>query len=329
MFSEESAHEFGVIPRDDTQRLHWLAMPYRVFIAADVEPALVDLLRNDARFEVEYKPMRDLSGLASDCDILITRTFNKVTPAVLAKTPKLRVLAQGTSGTDNIDLAAAEQRGVKVISLPGINANAVAELVIANMIALTRTVPAYTRQVANGSWHRDDCTTRHELRHYRLGIVGLGQVGKRVARLAAAFGMRPRAIDPYISDEDFAERGAVRVRSLDELLATTDILTMHVPLTRETNRMIDARRLPLLPRGAILINASRGEVIDQRAVLAALASNRLGGVALDVFESEPPRAMFPDDPRLILTPHIGGCSYECKNEAAEALYARLCEFVEK
>lgn len=303
-------------------------MPKRVLIAADVEPSLVDLLQKDPRFEVQYRPVRDLSGLDSDCEILITRTFNTVTDAVLHGARKLRVLAQGTSGVDNIDLAAAERRGVTVISLPGINANAVAELVIGNMIALTRTVPAYTRQVANGAWMRDDCTTRHELRHYRLGLVGLGQVGRRVARLAAAFGMRPAAVDPYISDADFAERGARRVHSFDELLASSDIVTMHVPLTPETNRMLAEGQLRRLPEGAIVINAARGEVIDQRAVLAALASNHLGGVALDVYDPEPPHGMFPDDPRLIVTPHIAGCSYECKNEAAEALYARLCDWVD-
>lgn len=302
-------------------------MPTRVLIAADVEPSLVDLLRKDPRFEVEYRPMRDLKGLESDCEILITRTFNKVTEAVLSRAPRLRVLAQGTSGTDNIDLASCERRGVKVISLPGINANAVAELVIGNIIALTRTVPSYTRQVANGTWLRDDCTTRHELRHYRLGIVGLGQVGKRVAHLAAAFGVRPAAVDPYISDADFAERGARRVQSLDELLASSDIVTMHVPMTPETDRMLGEGQLRRLPKGAIVINASRGEVIDERAVLAALSANHLGGVALDVYDPEPPRSMFPDDPRLIVTPHIAGCSYECKNEAAEALYKRICEVV--
>jgi len=302
-------------------------MPCRVLIAADVEPALIDLLQKDSRFAVEYRPMRDLGSLSSDCEVLITRTFNKVTPAVLERTPKLRILAQGTSGTDNIDLGAAAKRGIRIISLPGINANAVAELVIGNMIALTRTVPAYSRHVANGTWQREDCTTRHELRHYRLGIVGLGQVGRRVARLAAAFGMRPMAIDPYISDSDFAERGAARIHSLDEIVAKSDILTMHVPLTPETNKMIDAQRLTRLPRGAILINASRGEVIDQHAVLAALASNHLGGVALDVFDPEPPQGIFPDDPRLIVTPHIAGCSWECKNEAAAALYRAICAAV--
>jgi phosphoglycerate dehydrogenase-like enzyme len=152
-------------------------MARRVLIAANVEPSLIDLLQQDPRFEVVQGR---LSDLAPNCDILITRTFNKVTDAVMNTAPDLRVIAQGTSGTDNIDAAAAQRRGIAVISLPGINANAVAELVIGYMIDLTRTVPAYTRQVANGAWIRDDCATRHELRHYRLGIVGLGQVGKCV-----------------------------------------------------------------------------------------------------------------------------------------------------
>ncbi|MGZ4777916.1 MAG: NAD(P)-dependent oxidoreductase [Thermoanaerobaculia bacterium] len=302
-------------------------MPKRVHIAADVEPSLLALLRNDKRFDVTYKPVRDLTAIDAGCEILVTRTFNKVTDAVMNGAPHLRVIAQGTSGVDNIDLAAADKRGIRIISLPGINANAVAELVIGFIIALTRTVPAYNRQVVNAGWAREDCATRHELRHYRLGIAGLGQVGRRVARLAAAFGMQPAAVDPYITDADFAERGARRVQSFDELLMSSDILTMHVPLTPETNRMLGEAQLGKLPKGAIVINASRGEVIDQRAVLAALASNHLGGVALDVFDPEPPRTIFPDDPRLIVTPHIAGCSYECKNDAAAVLYQRLCDWL--
>jgi len=302
-------------------------MAKRVLIAADVESSLLDLLRHDKRFDVTYKPVRDLKGIETDCEILITRTFNKVTDAVMNGAPNLRVIAQGTSGIDNIDLAAAGKRGITIISLPGINANAVAELVIGCIIALTRTVPAYTRQVANGAWHREDCATRHELRHYRLGIVGLGQVGRRVAKLAAAFDMRPAAVDPYLSDADFAERGAERVQSFDELLTASDIVTMHVPLTPETNRMLGEAQLRRLAKDAIVINASRGEVVDQHALLAALAYNHLGCVALDVLDPEPPGTIFPDDPRLIVTPHIAGCSYECKNDAAEALYQRLCDWV--
>ena len=261
----------------------------------------------------------ELIQTIGDAEILVTRTYVRVTPRVIGAAPRLELIAQGTSGVDNIDLAAARARGIEVLNLPGEIANAVAELVIGCIIALTRTVPFYTREVAAGRWTRDDCATRHEMRHYRLGIVGFGQVGSRVARLSRAFGMTPRAYDPYIGD--FPER----VASLDELLRTSDIVTMHVPLTEETRHMIDPRTLR---EGAILINAARGEVIDQRAALAALAANHLAGLALDVFDTEPPATSFPDDPRLILTPHVGGCTHECKTAIVEKLYRKIVEHVE-
>ncbi|HEY8132401.1 MAG TPA: NAD(P)-dependent oxidoreductase, partial [Thermoanaerobaculia bacterium] len=198
--------------------------------------------------------------------------------------------------------------------------------VIAAMISLTRTIPAYTRELVRGVWNREDCATRHELRHSRLGIVGLGEVGRRVARLAGVFGVRVAAIDPYISDRDFVERGAVRVRSLDTLLKSSDIVTLHVPLTRETRRMIGAPQIASMPRGSLLINAARGEVLDQNAALDALQSNHLSGLALDVFDPEPPHHGFPDDPRLVLTPHIGGCTHEAKAAIGAKLYEKIVEF---
>jgi D-3-phosphoglycerate dehydrogenase len=292
-------------------------MTKRVVITADVEPVLLSLLAADPRFEVVQRRGDDLGPLVSDAEVLITRTFNEVPRRVIEAAPKLRIIAQGTSGIDNIDLVAARERGIEVLSLPGVNANAVAELVIGLMIALTRTVPAYSREVQAGRWGRADCATRHELRAYRLGIVGLGNVGSRVASLARAFGMEPRAYDPYIPAFDG------RVETLDELLAMSDILTLHVPLTNQTYRMIGAQQLARLPQGAFVINASRGEVLDADAALAALQSNHLGGLALDVFDPEPPRRTWPDDPRLILTPHIAGCTWEAKNAAGELLYEAL------
>ena len=298
-------------------------------MAADVDRSLLSRAQSDARFEVVHQPVRteeELAAIVGDAHVLVTRAYNRVTRRVIENAPHLELIAQGTSGIDNIDAAAAREREIAIINLPGANANAVAELVIGFMIAMTRTVPFYTREVVHGTFSRDDCATRHEMHHYALGIVGLGQVGMRVARLARAFGMTVRGYDPYISDADFAERSDERIGSLAALIDVTDILTLHVPLTRETKRMIGEPELRALRRGSYVINAARGEVLDQQAALDALAANHLAGLALDVFDPEPPDAPLPDDPRLILTPHIGGCSFECKADIGATLYERIAAF---
>ena len=275
-----------------------------VFIAADVERNLIEALRSDARFT--------LVNTLAEAEVLITRTTNRVNRALLAEAPRLEVIAQGTSGIDNIDVDAARERGIAVLHLPGVNANAVAEMVIGHVIALTRTIPFYSAAMRRGDWNRSDCTTRHELRHYLLGIVGLGNVGSRVAQLATAVGMRTIAYDPYVE--------AARCPSLGALLQQADIVTLHVPLTDATRNMVDAGSMK---RGAILINASRGEVLDTDATLRALASDQLSGLALDVFDPEPPQREWPDDPRLILTPHVAGCTFEAKDAAARLLYGKI------
>lgn len=285
-----------------------------VFLAAAVERALVERLRADARFRL----VDDLGN----AHVVITRTTTDVSREFLARAPLLEVVAQGTTGIDNIDAAALEERGIALIHLPGVNANAVAEMVIGLMISLTRTLPAYAREVSRGVWNRDDCAARHELRHYALGVVGYGNVGSRVARLASAFGMRVVVFDPYVAEIGETTRAA----SLDELLAAAGILTLHVPLTAETRRMIGAEQIAALKSGSFVINAARGEVLDVDAALSALASDHLAGLAIDVFELEPPQRTWPDDPRLILTPHIGGCTAEAKGAAAEMLYERLVRF---
>jgi D-3-phosphoglycerate dehydrogenase / 2-oxoglutarate reductase len=289
-----------------------------LLIAADVDQSLFDRAHADGSYEVVHQPVRteeELAAIVGDAHVLVTRAYNQVSRRVIENAPRLELIAQGTSGIDNIDLEAARERGIEVIHMPGVNANAVAELVIGFMISLTRTVPFYTREMVRGGFSRDDCATRHELRHFRLGIVGLGEVGGLLARLAGAFGMTVQAYDPYVAE--------ARVSTLDELVRTSDILTMHVPLTAETRGMVGAAELAKMRRGSYVINASRGEVLDQRAVLTALAAGHLAGVALDVFDPEPPETPLPDDPRLILTPHIGGCSYEVKTTVGGRLYERI------
>ncbi|HYI09430.1 MAG TPA: NAD(P)-dependent oxidoreductase [Thermoanaerobaculia bacterium] len=297
----------------------------KLLIAADVDSSLRERAEADGRFSVTQTPVRtegELAAIVGDAEVLVTRAYNKVTRKVIEAAPRLELIAQATSGIDNIDAAAARERGISVINMPGINANAVAELVLGFMISMTRTVPFYNREIVQGRFDRADCATRHELRHHRLGIIGLGQVGTRVARLARAFEMEVLAYDPYIA----VFPGATRVETLDELLPASDILTLHVPLTEETRRIVGARELAMLKRGSYVINAARGEVLDQQAALDALAANHLAGLALDVFDPEPPDAPLPDDPRLILTPHIGGCSHEVKSSAGGKLFAKIVEF---
>jgi D-3-phosphoglycerate dehydrogenase len=313
MFAQSTSQAGGVYP---VRR-----MRKTLLIAADVDRSLFERANADGRFEVVHRPVRtedELAAIVGDAHILVTRAYNKVSRRVLDAAPHLELIAQGTSGIDNIDLDAARERNIAVIHMPGVNANAVAELVVGFMISMTRTVPFYTREVMRGGFSRDDCATRHELRHFRLGIIGLGQVGTIVARLAGAFGMSVQAYDPYVA--------AARVATLDELLATSDIVTLHVPLTAETRRMIGAAELAKLRRGSYVINASRGEVLDQNAALSALDEGQLAGLALDVFDPEPPGRTFPDDPRLILTPHIAGCSYEVKTTVGGQLYALVLNF---
>jgi len=304
----------------------------RLLIAADVDQSLRTRAHVDGRFEIIDHPVNsedELASIVADCEILVTRSYNRVSKRVIDAANKLELIAQGTSGTDNIDMEAARARGIAVINMPGENANAVAELVIGFMIALTRTVPRYDREMRTGEWTRDGCASRHELRHHRLGIVGLGQVGMRVSRLASSFGMRVIAFDPYISDQDFIDRGAVRATSLDTLLRDADILTLHVPFTPETRTMIGAKEIASLPSRAIVINAARGEVLDLEAALDALDHNRLGGLAIDVYDPEPPTRTWPDDPRLILTPHVAGCTTEAKSAIGAKLYEKICAFYDK
>ncbi|HXI11077.1 MAG TPA: NAD(P)-dependent oxidoreductase [Thermoanaerobaculia bacterium] len=303
-------------------------MKKAVLIAADVDRSFLERIERDSRFLVRYQPMREEVELVrevSQCEVLVTRHFNKITARVIEAAQRLEVIAQGTSGIDNIDERAAAGRGIPVLNVPGQNANAVAELIIGLMITLTRTVPSYNRTVRAGVWERGDCATRRELRSHRLGIIGLGRVGSRVAALARAFGVSSVAYDPYLTSQQFLDRGATRVETLEALVTESEILTVHVPLTDETRSMLTAPILDRLPRGAIFLNASRGEVVSHSALFERLRSGALGGLALDVYDPEPPESIeWPDDERLIATPHIAGCTREAKESIGNALYEKLC-----
>ncbi len=244
---------------------------------------------------------------------LIVRNRTRVDAALLAAAPRLVAVGRLGVGLDNIDLEACAARSVTVHPATGANAAAVAEYVIGAVLALVRGVCRATERVAAGEWPRTELAGG-EIAGRRLGLVGFGGIARVVAEKAAALGMVVAAYDPFIPAGDPVWDTVVRHGSLDALLAEADAVSLHVPLVADTRNLIGGARLATMRRGAVLINTSRGGIVDEDAVVAALHGGRLGGAALDVFASEPvgaeAGARFVGVPNLILTPHIAGITEE-------------------
>jgi len=254
----------------------------------------------------------ELLALLGDTPALIVRNRTQVNAELLARAPKLQAVGRLGVGLDNIDLAACKARGIAVYPATGANDIAVVEYAIGAMLSLLRGAFAATQAVIAGEWPRTKLLG-HEAAGKQLGIVGFGAIGRKVAAAAGALGMRVVAHDPYIPPGDKAW-GKVAALDLDSLLRDSDVVTLHVPLTADTKNLLDRDRIARMKHGAILINVSRGGVLDEAAVADALRSGALGGAALDVFEEEPlPKErgqVFSGCPHLILTPHIGGLTVE-------------------
>jgi D-3-phosphoglycerate dehydrogenase len=224
--------------------------------------------------------------------------------SVIARADRLRVISRNGTGVDRIDLVAASRQGIAVTSAPGANRTAVAELTIALMLALYRDLVQVASAARQGRWPRP---TGRELAGKTLGLIGLGAIGREVAVRAGAIGMHVLACDLVWPEET----GGARRAELDELLRESDVISLHVPLTPDTERIIDGPRLALMKDGAVLINTARGELIDETALLAALDGGKLAGAALDVFSEEPPSGNpLLGHERVIVTPHIGANTRE-------------------
>ncbi len=260
---------------------------------------------------------RLLEALA-EAEALVVRNLTRVDTELLEAAPRLRVIGRVGVGLERVDVAAARARDIVVSWAPGTNATSVAEYVIGAIIALSRRFGPATAHVADGGWDRQQYMGR-ELYAATLGVVGLGDIGARVARRARAFGMRVLAADPYVHDSSQAvQEHEVELLGFGALLERSDALTLHVPLSSTTRDLIDANALEHLPPGALLVNTARGELVDEHALAEALRSGRLGGAALDVRRSEPPAAPDPLEgcPNLILTPHVAGVTREANYRAS-------------
>jgi (S)-sulfolactate dehydrogenase len=254
----------------------------------------------------------ELKAALADCRALVVRNRTQVRGPLLDAAPKLKVVGRLGVGLDNIDLPACEARGIAVRPASGANDLSVAEYVITAALMLLRRAWLSTDRVIAGAWPRTALVGR-ELAGKRLGLVGFGAIARATAVRAQALGMTIAAYDPFLPPEHPAWAGAERME-LPALLAASDVVSLHTPLTDQTRRMIDAGALATMKPDAILINAARGGVVDEAALAAALKAGRLGGAALDVFETEPLTAeagrVFQGCPNLLLTPHIAGVTDE-------------------
>jgi len=286
----------------------------KIVIADDLPASAVALLREVEGWQVDAKagrPLPELLTSVADADALVVRSATRVTRDVIDAAPLLRVIARAGTGVDNVDLDAASARGIVVMNAPGANSISVAELTLAQMLALARHLPAADAAMKQRKWEKKKFAGV-ELRGKTLGVVGLGRIGQEVAIRARSFGMQIVAHDPFISAELAAQVGA-RLATLDEVCAQADYLTLHLPVTPQTRHIFNAERLARCKKGVRICNTARGELIDQQALVAALASGHVAAAAVDVFEQEPPSDWsLAELPNVVATPHIAASTGEAQ-----------------
>jgi D-3-phosphoglycerate dehydrogenase len=299
----------------------------KVLACDGIDPAAVRLIREAGHEVTEAKGLsaKDLVIALKGVHGLLVRSATKVTADVLAAVPELRVVVRAGTGLDNVDQSAAEARGVVVRNTPSANTLSVAELTFAMLLALERHVAEAAADLREGRWEKTKYVGR-ELHGRTLGMIGFGRIGREVALRARAFGMPVLAHDPRVQ---IAPAGFdwVKMTDRDSVLGDCDVLTLHVPLTDDTRHSIGAREFALMQPGAVLVNASRGGVVEETALLAALKSGRLRAVALDVFEKEPAPADHPllRLPNVLPLPHLGAATAEAQQRAGTDAAAILIE----
>jgi (S)-sulfolactate dehydrogenase len=305
-----------------------------IVISEFMDTCAVEFTARD--YDVHYDPdlvdrPEELKELLTDSRGLVVRNRTQVNPELLKTAPNLKVVGRLGVGLDNIDLKACQERGVTVCPATGANDAAVAEWVIVSVMTLLRGSFFYREQMLNGEWPRRQAMG-HETAGKTLGLVGFGQIARVTAKLAQSLGMTVIAYDPYVSADDPCWEGFSKIDVLEELLGQSDAVSLHVPLNDATRHLLDVGAMAQMKKGAILINAARGGVVDEKAMVAAMKSEHIAGAALDVYEAEPltkaAAAQFAELPNLILTPHIGGVTVESNQRVSQVTMANVCRVLE-
>ena len=302
---------------------------FRVLVADAISPKGVEALQQTPGFEVTVRTGMERSELIEaikDQDGLIVRSATKPDAEIIAAASQLKVIGRAGTGIDNIDLKAATAAGIVVMNTPGGNSVAAAELTVAHLLAMARNVVPSNIELRAQKWERKKYMGQ-ELAGKTLGLVGLGRIGREVARIAQGLRMNVIGYDPFVS----AEHGAaldIEVLSLDDVLKRSDAVSLHVPKTDETYHLLNAKSLAGMKKGALVINCARGGLIDEAALADALDSGHIGGAGIDVYEAEPPTDFrLVDHPRVVATPHLGASTREAQERVGVEIAEKVRDFL--
>jgi D-3-phosphoglycerate dehydrogenase len=284
----------------------------RVLVREPIADAGVELLRE--RFDVDVDANGDLGATLGDYDAIVIRSGTKLTAELLQQAERLKVIGRAGVGVDNVDVEAATRRGIVVANAPESTVTSAAEHTIGLLVALARSIPQAHASLKQGRWERS-AWGGVELEGKTLGVLGFGRIGQQVARRALGLGMRVVAFDPFVARERFRELGAERAEGADDVLAAAEFLTLHLPLTSETRGFLDREAIAKLPDGARVINAARGELVDEDALVAALRAGKLAAAAIDVFSQEPYSGPLLELDNVVVTPHLAASTEEAQDRA--------------
>jgi D-3-phosphoglycerate dehydrogenase len=301
----------------------------KVLVCDSIDQAGIDSMKR-AGLSVDYKPEikpAELASSAKDYDVIIVRSRTKVTKEVVDAAANAKIIARVGVGLDNVDVKAAEAKNIRVINAPEAASVAVAELAIGLMISLARSIPGADSENKRGNWIKKELMGTQLSGKY-LGIVGVGNIGRSIGRMAKALRMNLIGYDIYPINPDFIKETGMIVTDLNTLLESADFVTCHVPATAETKHMFNAERFAKMKPAAYLVNTSRGEIIDENALYEALKNGKIAGAALDVFEVEPPtNKQLLSLPNLVCTPHIGAQTREAQELASIVIAEKVIQIL--
>ena len=304
-----------------------MSLNQSVLICDQVNPILKEVLEKNG-LKVTYEPEitpEQIAEKIGNFEVVVVRSRTKMTRELIAKADKCKIIARVGIGLDNIDQEAAKEKNIRVINAVEGAITAVAELVIGLMISMAREIPRADREIRNGNWIKKELMGS-ELKGKYLGIVGLGNIGKRLGRLARALNMNIIGYDVIPIDDEFSKEVGLMKADLDTLLSSADYVSFHVPLLDSTRHMINAEKLKMMKNTARIINTSRGGVIDEEALYNSLKDGSLAGAALDVFEVEPATEnKLITLPNFIATPHIGAQTKEAQLLAANIIAEKIIQ----